>query len=67
MRAVDAVAAALSEHMEQQGLTVRDVADLTGVSVGTVHAVRHGTTRLEVRVLALLETGLDTPLWPTHT
>ena len=50
--------------MTARNLTVRDVAIAAGISVGTVHGVRHGTTRLEARVLARLETALGAELWP---
>ncbi len=63
-RAVQHVAASLDAHMAAHGLSVRDVARACGISVGTVQAVRTGTTRLEARVLARLETGLGTALWP---
>ncbi|CCI51678.1 helix-turn-helix domain-containing protein [Nostocoides jenkinsii] len=63
-RAVQHVAATLDAHMEAHGLSVRDVARACGISVGTVQAVRTGKTRLEARVLARLETGLGTTLWP---
>lgn len=63
-RALQHVAATLDAHMEAHGLSVRDVARACGISVGTVQAVRTGKTRLEARVLARLETGLGTTLWP---
>jgi len=62
--AVQHVAQALDQHMTARNLTVRDVAIAAGISVGTVHGVRHGTTRLEARVLARLETALGAELWP---
>lgn len=63
--AVHHVATTLDAHMTQHGLSTRDVAAAAGVSVGTVHAVRTGNTRLEARVLARLESALDLTLWPT--
>lgn len=64
--AVNLVATTLDAHMTEEGLTTRDVAAAAGVSVGTVHAVRTGNTRLEARVLARLEAALDLTLWPPH-
>lgn len=65
-RAITHVARTLDLFMAERGLSTRDVAGMAGVSVGTVHAVRNGTTRLEARVLARLEAALDLTLWPPH-
>jgi hypothetical protein len=64
--AVAHVAAALRAHMDEHGLGVRQVAKAAGLSPGTVVAVRDGTTRVEARVLARLETALGTSLWPAQ-
>lgn len=58
------VAHALDAHMTTHGLSTRDVARAAGVSVGTVHAVRAGTTRIEASTVARLEAALSIALWP---
>lgn len=63
-RTTQHIAATLDGHMTRHGLSTRDVARAAGVSVGTVHAVRTGSTRVETRVLARLEAALGVSLWP---
>lgn len=50
--------------MDDQGLTVRAVADRCGVSVGTVNNVVHGETWPDILAVMRLEHGLGTDLWP---
>lgn len=58
------IALALSAHIEQRSLSLRDVEEICGVDHGTISKILKGRTLPDVVTLSRLETGLGERLWP---
>src|SRR5213076_1990553 len=53
---------AVRRRREQQGLSLRDVADLTGVSASTLSRIENGTGKPDADNIARLTNWLDVPM-----
>jgi transcriptional regulator with XRE-family HTH domain len=53
---------AVRRRREQQGLSLRDVADLTGVSASTLSRIENGTGKPDADNIARLAAWLDMPI-----
>src|SRR6476660_10483033 len=53
---------AVRRRREQQGLSLRDVADLTGVSASTLSRIENGTGKPDADNIARLASWLDMPI-----
>src|SRR5882724_12347527 len=53
---------AVRRRREQQGLSLRDVADLTGVSASTLSRIENGTGKPDADNIARLTAWLDMPM-----
>ncbi len=61
-----AVARALAEAMEAQGLSANAVAQRSGVNRQVVTNVLNGTVWPDLLTVVDLEVALGVPLWPDH-
>jgi len=53
---------AVKRRREQQGLSLRDVADVTGVSASTLSRIENGTGKPDADNIARLASWLDMPI-----
>ncbi|MFJ4873745.1 helix-turn-helix domain-containing protein [Streptomyces sp. NPDC088745] len=63
-RVVQAIARALRERLDEQGLSLRQAAALTGVNRQAIVNLLSGISWPDVVTVSLLEDGLAVALWP---
>ncbi|MEE1742843.1 helix-turn-helix domain-containing protein [Streptomyces sp. JV184] len=63
-RVVQAIARTLGERLEEQGLSLRQAAVLTGVNRQAIVNLLSGISWPDVVTVSLLEDGLGVTLWP---